>query len=141
MTDNLTKKQRSHCMSNIRSKWTTQERKIHNYLKGNKIKHKMHPKIEGSPDLVIRKEKKAVFLHGCFWHMCPRCYVTPKSNRRYWSMKIKANKERDIKNKKLLKKEGYNVITIWSHRFKKGGFKRIMNKLYDNPVSTGQPDA
>jgi G:T-mismatch repair DNA endonuclease (very short patch repair protein) len=52
MSDNLTIKQRSKCMSNIRSKWTDQEKKIHSYLKANKIKHKMHPTLLGSPDVL-----------------------------------------------------------------------------------------
>ncbi|MFA5382379.1 MAG: hypothetical protein WC356_04375 [Candidatus Micrarchaeia archaeon] len=79
MSDNLTKEQRSRCMSKIRSKWTKQEKKIHNYLKGDKIRHKMHPKLPGNPDIVLKDSKTAVFLHGCFWHKCPNCYKEPKS--------------------------------------------------------------
>ena len=46
MADNLTKEQRSKTMSRIRSKWTTQEKVLHNQLKGLKVRHKMHPNIE-----------------------------------------------------------------------------------------------
>lgn len=116
--DNLSPKQRSKCMSHIRSKWTAQESKIHNLLKGNKIKHKMHPNIMGSPDLIILKEKKAVFLNGCFWHKCSKCYVEPKSRRDYWLPKIKRNVQRDKINKIHLKQQGFSVISIWEHEIK-----------------------
>lgn len=120
-TDNLTKKQRSYCMSKIRSKWTTQEKKVHNCLKAHKIKHKMHPKLQGSPDIVLKDKKIAIFIHGCFWHKCPRCYKEPKSNKGYWLPKIKKNIKRDKKNAKLLKGQGYSIVKIWEHELKKSG--------------------
>ncbi|MBI1972510.1 very short patch repair endonuclease, partial [Candidatus Woesearchaeota archaeon] len=78
--DFLTKKERSKRMSLIRSRWTKQETKVHNMLKGNKIKHKMHPKLPGNPDVLINN-KRAVFLQGCFWHKCPIHYKKPSSNK------------------------------------------------------------
>lgn len=115
MPDVFTKEKRSWIMSRIKSKWTTQEKKIHNYLKSKKIKHKMHPKIPGSPDIILPGKKIAIFLHGCFWHKCPRHYREPKSNRKYWLSKIDKNVERDKKNIKLLKRNGWKVIKIWEH--------------------------
>ena len=129
--DNLSKQQRSHCMSRIRSKWTSQERKIHNYLKGHKIKHKMHPCLTGNPDILLTKSKTAVFLHGCFWHKCPKCFVKPKSNKKYWLPKIEKNVIRDRKNTKFLKSQGLNVVKIWEHQIKKG-FNKILIKLIEN---------
>jgi len=128
MADNLTSEQRSKTMSRIRSKWTTQEKKIHNYLKGNKIKHKMHPKISGSPDLIFENSKTAVFLHGCFWHKCPKCYKKPKTNKKYWVAKIENNVKRDQKNSKSLKKLGFNVIHIWEHSVK-DKFESVLKRI------------
>lgn len=119
MPDNLTKKQRSETMSKIRSKWTTQEQLAHNWLKKKKIKHIMHPEIEGRPDIIIPEKRIAVFLHGCFWHACRICYVEPKSNRKYWIPKINANKKRDKNNEKLLKSREFRVKTIWEHEIKR----------------------
>ncbi|MFA5333326.1 MAG: very short patch repair endonuclease [Candidatus Nanoarchaeia archaeon] len=113
--DKMTKAQRSYCMSQIRSKWTKPEVKVHNILKGNKIRHKMHPKIEGSPDIILKDRKLAIFIHGCFWHKCPKCYKEPKSNKKYWLPKIERNVERDNLNKKMLKKQGYKSLVIWEH--------------------------
>ena len=128
MADNLTKEQRSRTMSRIRSKWTAQERKVHNYLKGNKVKHQMHPKIKGHPDIILKETNTAVFLHGCFWHKCPKCYREPKSNRKYWIPKIEENVKRDKKNKKILKEQNFNVVVIWEHDIKKN-FKKVLKKL------------
>jgi len=106
-------------MSQIRSKWTVQEKKVHNLLKGHKIKHKMHPKIEGSPDLVLTHKKTAVFLNGCFWHKCPKCYITPKSRKYYWLQKIEKNVLRDRTSKKILRKKGFSVVSLWGHDLKR----------------------
>jgi DNA mismatch endonuclease (patch repair protein) len=117
--DNLKKEDRSKCMSHIRSKWTTQEKRIHNLLKGRRIKHKMHPQIRGSPDLILIKKKTAVFLNGCFWHKCSKCYTPPKSRRAYWIPKLNRNFLRDKRNITLLRKNDWRVISLWEHEINK----------------------
>jgi len=128
MADNLTKEQRSKTMSRIRSKWTSQEKKIHNYLKSHKIKHEMYPKTNGKPDILLSNTKTAVFLHGCFWHKCPKCYKKPKTNKKYWTVKIENNVKRDQKNSKSLKKLGFNVIHIWEHQVK-DNFESVLKRI------------
>ncbi len=115
MVDNLTNEQRSHNMSLIRSRWTTPEKQIHNFLKGHKIEHKMHPDIVGNPDLILIERKIVVFIHGCFWHKCPKCYIEPRSNKGYWIPKIEGNVKRDRKSRQLLNRIGYTVKTVWEH--------------------------
>lgn len=119
MADVFTKEKRSWIMSRIRSKWTKQEKLVHNYLKSMKIKHKMHPKMSGSPDIILTDKKIAIFLQGCFWHKCPKHYKEPKSNRDYWLPKIEKNVARDKKNINLLKKEGWKVVKVWEHDLKR----------------------
>ena len=131
MADNLTKEQRSYCMSRIRSKWTAQEKEIHNFLKGNKIKHKMHPNLPGCPDILITKSKTAVFLNGCFWHKCPKCYKEPKTKKEYWVPKIENNVKRDRKNAKFLKSLGFKVIEVWGHEVKKD-FDNVLKRIIEN---------
>lgn len=130
MTDNLTKKQRSYTMSRIRSKWTAQETRVHNFLKSRKIKHRMHPKIAGKPDVLLKESKTAVFLHGCFWHKCSKCYKEPKSNVGYWIPKIERNTQRDRENKRALRKEGYRSVVIWEHALKNRP-EKALEKLID----------
>ncbi len=128
MPDNLTPDQRSKCMSRIRSKWTLQERKIHNFLKGHKVRHKMHPPLPGKPDILLTETNTVVFLHGCFWHKCPKCYKEPKSKKEYWIPKIEKNVKRDRKNARILRSKGYKVIKIWEHDIKKK-FERTLKKI------------
>src|SRR3989304_1996703 len=121
--DTLTKKQRSWNLSMLKSKWTSPEKKIHNILKGRKIKHVMHPKIAGNPDIILPETKTAVFIHGCFWHRCPKHFVMPKTRKKYWLSKIEKNTERDIKNSRKLRKAGWKILRIWEHDAK--NLKRI----------------
>jgi DNA mismatch endonuclease (patch repair protein) len=119
MVDNLSKKTRSKVMSHIRSKWSKPEQTVHTYMKKNKVIHIMHPKMTGHPDVYVPNKNIVIFINGCFWHKCPKCYIEPKSNLNYWLTKIENNVKRDRKNKKLLKQEGYKVITVWEHDIKK----------------------
>src|SRR3989344_3584582 len=122
MPDIMSKKERSERMSLIRSKWTKPEKLMHNYFKGYKIKHIMHPKIDGSPDIIIPEKRIAIFLHGCFWHKCKHCYKAPKNNKMFWQQKINRNIERDGRNQRLLKREGWNVKIIWECDMEKNNF-------------------
>lgn len=125
MPDNLTKEQRSKCMSRIRSKWTLQEKKIHSYLKGHKVSHMMHPDLPGKPDILLANTKTVIFLHGCFWHKCPKCYVEPQTRQEYWIPKIENNIKRDRKNARVLRSDGYRVFKIWEHEVKKNLSKAL----------------
>lgn len=127
MTDVFSKKKRSEIMSRIRSKWTKQEVMVHNYLKGHKIRHKMHPKIDGNPDIILKDSKVAIFLHGCFWHRCPNHYKEPKSKKKFWRDKIKRNVARDKRDVKTLKKHGWKVIVVWEHETK--DIKTVLSKI------------
>ena len=128
MADNLTTEQRTKCMSNIRNKWTGQEKKIHSYLKSHKIKHKMHPNLEGSPDILLKDIDTVLFLHGCFWHKCSKCYKEPKSNKEYWLPKIERNIKRDRNNAGLLRRHGFKVKKMWEHEIKKD-INKVVKKI------------
>ena len=129
MADNLTKKQRSYCMSRIRSKWTKPETTIHNKLKFLFVKHQMHPRIEGKPDIILKDRKVAVFIQGCYWHRCSKCYKESASNKKYWLPKIQNNVKRDRKNAKVLRDKGFRVVQIWEHEIKENPYKAICRIL------------
>ena len=117
MADWLTREQRSYNMSRIRSRWTAQEVAIHGYLKGRKVRHRMHPALPGNPDVLVFPDL-AVYLHGCFWHGCPRCYVAPKSRKAYWHPKIGRNRARDKRNAAAAQRAGYRILSLWEHDLK-----------------------
>ena len=118
MADIVDKATRSRVMARIRKKWTTQERKLHGLLKARKVRHKMHPPLPGSPDALIFP-RTVVFLDGCFWHGCPRCYVPPQSRKAYWHPKIAGNKRRDRRVSRMLRRQGWVVVRIWEHHFQR----------------------
>lgn len=72
--------------------------------------------INRRADLIFRSARVAVFIHGCFWHGCPRHYVLPKSNKKYWAEKVRRNRERDLETKRLLRKRGWKVLVFWEHQ-------------------------
>ena len=66
------------------------------------------------PDIAYPGRKLAIFVHGCFWHHCPRCALgLPKSNTDYWSEKFERNVERDRRKEAALQDRGWRVRTIW----------------------------
>ena len=83
--------------------------------------YRLHWRIDGNegryvcrPDITFPGRKLAVFVHGCFWHRCPRCDLAlPKSNVEYWSQKFERNVERDSRKEDSLRKIGWRVQTIW----------------------------
>jgi DNA mismatch endonuclease (patch repair protein) len=102
-------------MSRIRGRDTTPELAFGRHLAACRIPHVKHPPIPGSPDFVIPPAGLAIFIHGCFWHGCPRHFRPPKSNRRFWSAKIRRNMDRDERNAARLRRAGYSVFKIWEH--------------------------
>ena len=66
------------------------------------------------PDITYPGRKLAIFVHGCFWHRCPRCALElPKSNVDYWSEKFERNVQRDLTKEAALLDLGWEVRTIW----------------------------
>lgn len=71
--------------------------------------------LPGTPDLVFPSMRKAVLVHGCFWHQhrCPLGSKQPRTNAHYWLPKLARNKERDVANEHALKELGWSVLVIW----------------------------
>lgn len=128
MTDIMSKEKRSALMSRIRGKWTMPERKIHAYLKSQKIRHRMHPKLSGNPDVLLPDRGIVIFIDGCFWHKCPIHFVQPKTRVEFWKSKIEGNAKRARQANKVLKKNGFKVIRIWGHEFKNEAYKHTLNR-------------
>lgn len=122
---------RSRNMAAIRSKGNlTTEIKTIGLLKNAGLKGwRRHQKLPGTPDFVWRKEKVALFLDGCFWHGCPRCYRQPKSNLAYWTAKIVRNRTRDRRTSAQLREMGWRVIRIWECRLKTRSPLRKLKEL------------
>jgi len=106
---------RSEMMSRIRS--VSKIEKLPKQMSGMYLRK--HPTIYGKPDFGNKSRKIAVFIDGCFWHICPIHFRMPKTNRKFWIKKFKYNAERDKMVNNTLELLDYNVIRIWEHDIKK----------------------
>lgn len=108
---------RSENMRRIRSKDTGPELVVRKLLRGLGFSgYRIHRKdLPGKPDVAFVGRKKAVMIHGCFWHGhdCKEGLREPKSNREYWLAKIEGNRERDKKHLTELEGKGWEVLTVW----------------------------
>lgn len=67
------------------------------------------------PDIVFTKRKIAVFVDGCFWHVCPEHGRYPATNEWYWTPKLRRNMHRDNEVNASLADFGWTVIRAWEH--------------------------
>ncbi|MFF0148598.1 T/G mismatch-specific endonuclease [Amycolatopsis sulphurea] len=67
------------------------------------------------PDIVFTARRIAVFVDGCFWHVCPDHGRQPTSNEWYWTPKLKRNIARDQLVTTALADAGWHVVRIWEH--------------------------
>jgi DNA mismatch endonuclease (patch repair protein) len=117
VTDNLDRVARSHAMRQVRSRNTTPELTVRQILRELGFRgYRVHRRdLPGNPDVVWLGKRRALFVHGCFWHghRCKRGRRMPATNRAYWSAKILRNRARDAKARAALRKNGWDVIVIW----------------------------
>lgn len=132
MTDWLSQEQRSRNMASIRSKGNaTTERVFLRLLQKARISGwRRHLNLPGKPDFVFRSQRLAIFVDGCFWHGCPRCYRLPEDNRPYWKAKVLSNRRRDRRRTRELQSNNWRVLRVWEHSLKSPvGRKRVLSKL------------
>lgn len=116
--DNLTPDQRHKNMQNIKSKDTSIEIKLRQALwhKGYRYR-KNYKDLPGTPDIVLTKQKIAIFcdsefFHGKDWEILkPR--LEKSKNKEFWQKKIARNMERDDETNKRLLFLGWTVIRFW----------------------------
>jgi DNA mismatch endonuclease (patch repair protein) len=95
--------------------------------KGRVTGWRRHLPLPGRPDFFFPRAALAVFVDGCFWHFCPRCYRRPKSNQAFWDEKARRNRERDRRVDRDLKKRGKAVLRFYEHELKNPTM--VMRKL------------
>ena len=89
MTDTVTSKRRSEIMANIHSKGMKPEMLVRRLVHSMGYRYRLHRSdLPGKPDLAFPRQRKVIFVHGCFWHQHanPGCKIArlPKSNPNYW---------------------------------------------------------
>ncbi len=121
MTDDyLVDKRRSENMAAIRSKNTECELLLRKKLWAIGIRGwRVNTNLKGKPDIVFTKKRIAVFVDGCFWHGCEKCFQMPKTRREYWEPKILRNKERDKEISDYYRQRGWTILRFWEHDVKR----------------------
>jgi DNA mismatch endonuclease, patch repair protein len=129
--DKLDPDRRSENMRRIPSKNTIPELTVRRIVRAlGHCGYRIHKKdIPGKPDIAWIGRKRAIFVHGCFWHghNCKEGLRKPKSKIDYWLPKIESNKKRDAEHNKTLKADGWKILTIWECELK--NVERVEKRL------------
>ncbi|MEZ5994891.1 MAG: very short patch repair endonuclease [Hyphomonadaceae bacterium] len=117
-TDVFPPEQRSAVMRAVKSSNTAPERAVRAAVcaLGYRRRYRLNGAgLPGKPDLVFPAQRKAIFVHGCFWHghACKRGARTPKNNAAYWRAKIARNVARDAAALTALRRDGWPALIIW----------------------------
>ena len=118
MADRISEERRSYNMSRIKSSNTAVELAVRRMIHGMGYRYRLHDRaLPGTPDIVFRKRRKVIFVHGCFWHQHPAADCsdsrTPKSNTGYWGPKLERTKQRDAANQQILIERGWEFMIVW----------------------------
>lgn len=130
MADKVSPEQRSLNMSRVRNRDTAPEKFVRKALFAAGFRYRLHSKhLPGRPDIVLRRYRVAILVHGCFWHghTCPRGR-RPNSNTAFWSEKIDRNTARDRAIVAAIKNEGWKVKVVWQCDLERGT-ERLIRSL------------
>ena len=119
--DRISVQARSKNMSKIKGRDTRPELFVRKRLYKLGFRYRLNVKdLPGRPDIVFRKLKKTIFVHGCFWHRHLNCkYATsPKTNAKFWQEKFEKTRIRDERAIGDLKDLGWRSLIIWECELK-----------------------
>ena len=106
-------------MGLCRSEGTRPERRVRQALLQMGLHYRINLKgVPGTPDIAFPRAKKAVLVHGCFWHVHPECAARNLrglngDNRTFWRDKLTRNVLRDRRDIEALEGMGWQVLVIW----------------------------
>ena len=132
MKDPLTREQRSQRMSLVRAKDTKPEISVRKLIHSLGYRYRLHARdLPGHPDLVIRRLRKVIFVHGCFWHRhsCSMGNRVPKTRVDFWREKLEGNKKRDTMIRRQLRKDGWSILVIWECQAKPSEMDRLASRV------------
>lgn len=127
------------------SGWSRPERQLFISLQRLGVETEAHAHdLPGTPDLIIRGMRIAVFVHGCFWHGCEEHYRAPESSVKFWDAKLERNKRRDRDAATALEALGWTVVIVWEHDVPLRAAEEVLNaidRVSKSVREIPQPDA
>jgi DNA mismatch endonuclease (patch repair protein) len=125
--DTLTPAERSARMARVKGKGSSAEMTVRRLVHRMGDRYRLHgAKLPGRPDLVFPGRKKAIFVHGCFWHRHPDpdCKLArlPKSRQDFWIPKLEGNRARDLRQLEELEALGWSALILWECELKNEAF-------------------
>jgi DNA mismatch endonuclease (patch repair protein) len=121
---------RSRIMRSIKQKDTKPEISVRKIIHALGFRFRLHQRtLPGRPDIVMKRHRVIVQVHGCFWHQ-HGCSISnvPRTRKEYWLPKLARNVERDSANRSLLANMGWRVVTVWECDLR--DIPALSNKLY-----------
>jgi DNA mismatch endonuclease, patch repair protein len=107
---------RSRIMRSIRKKDTKAELTVRSAVHALGYRFRLHRRdLPGSPDLILPRRRKVIFVHGCFWHQHPGCRkaTVPRKRVDYWGPKLERNVARDARALVDLQALGWETLVLW----------------------------
>jgi DNA mismatch endonuclease (patch repair protein) len=125
--DTLTPAERSARMARVKGKGSSAEMTVRRLVHRMGYRYRLHgAKLPGRPDLVFPGRKKAIFVHGCFWHRHPDpdCKLArlPKTRQEFWIPKLDGNRARDLRQLEELAALGWSALILWECELKNEAF-------------------
>lgn len=109
-------------MSRVRNRNTKPEQQVRSLLHKLGYRFRLHRReLPGSPDIVLPKHKRVIFVHGCFWHQHPGCSraTRPATNMEFWNNKLFQNMKRDEQALSALANLGWQSLVVWTCEVKR----------------------
>lgn len=116
-------------MRRIRKTDTKPEMIVRRMVHAMGYRYRLHgDRLPGTPDIVLPRHRKVIFVHGCFWHRhdCPDGRKLPRSKPEYWGAKLERNRRRDGASIVRLREMGWDVLVVWECEVRAGAARALV---------------
>lgn len=132
MADSLSKTQRRHLVSRIKSKDSIPDLIVRRLVFRAGFRFRLRSKhLAGRPDIVFASRRKLIFVHGCFGHRhnCANGRAVPKTRTVFWKAKFESNIARDLGARRRLRRDSWKTLVVWECETRALSHERLQSRL------------